>query len=102
MADLASETCAACCARSNVFPVIQLNGMQPTSCDLGILERTPGNRQNQATRRLGEHGAKQPSEPKANQGKRIGVADVVECPLREVDAAGGLAEAENPTAIGVG
>ncbi|KAL3301699.1 hypothetical protein RB213_003378 [Colletotrichum asianum] len=42
-----------------------------------------GNRQNQATRRLGEHGAKQPSEPKANQGKRIGVADVVECPLRE-------------------
>ncbi|KAF9879633.1 casein kinase I hhp1 [Colletotrichum karsti] len=75
--------------------------MQLRSCDLSVLEPLPKSRQDQATCRLGVHGAKQPSEPKTNQGKRIGVADVVG-PIRDVDPADGLAEAGNPKAIGVG
>ncbi|KAF6815351.1 hypothetical protein CSOJ01_03614 [Colletotrichum sojae] len=61
-----------------------------------------GDRQDQATRRLGEHRAKQPADPKTGQGRRIGGPPVCSGPIRRIHAAAGLVEAGNPKAIGVG
>ncbi|KAF6812760.1 hypothetical protein CMUS01_12980 [Colletotrichum musicola] len=64
--------------------------------------RSAGGRQDQATRRLGEHRAKQPADPKTGQGRRIGGPPVCSGPILRIHAAAGLVEAGNPKAIGVG